>query len=168
MKIKTVILLLMSFSFSCQNADREIARKSEKIKLSESVTPIVDSLAKFPVVDDEATGYGGEESPRYLHFKNLLANSTDQELEQLTNHDSVAVRAYAFWALAKRKNSVVKDIIEHHLNDDTGFIYFSGCTGVDTKINKFYLSVLTPNQIDLDCYKLSADDLARLEQKLKH
>jgi len=164
MKTICFFLIILSFS-SCGQKPADSSSKSiKKVLVSDSLMPIVDSLVKFGVVHDAAIGYSGIESEVYKHFKKLQAKSTDIELITLTDHDSVAVRVYAFWALAKRKNTEVKNILTRHINDTTEFWFVSGCTPDIEKVNKFYLDLLNPEYYGPNCIKLKAEEIEQFSK----
>ncbi len=156
------------FFVSCQPGLDSTLKTKKEIKLSADLKPIVDSLVKFNVVHDDAIGYAAVESNVYLNFKKFMATATDDELINLTDHDSATVRAYSFWVLAKRKNTKVKDLLSKHLNDSANFFYLSGCTGGEEKINEFYLNLLTPNYVDLSTLKLTPEEVANFQKKIGH
>ncbi len=164
MKLKLIyFIFILSISFfSC----REVSGTKKDIKLSKKLQPIVDSLMVFNVVHDDAIGYSGDESNVYLNFKKLMTLASDDELISLIDHDSASVRAYSFWALAKRKNIVVKNILDQHLNDSAKFFFMSGCTVGQEKINEFYLNLLTPDYLDISCIKLTPKEVEIKKIKL--
>lgn len=140
-----------------------VIEKFEPILVNDSLQPIIDSLASYNSVDDEGVGYGGIKSSTYKDFERLMEMSTNDELVRLTDHRVAAVRVYAFWALAKKKNPKVKDILANHLSDTSRFVYFSGCLISEEQVNQFYLNLLSPNRIDSGCFKLLEEEVEILK-----
>ena len=157
-------ILLLSFISCGQKDDNSVTHSMNKILVSDSLQPIVDSLIGFGVVHDAAIGYSGEETTVYKHFKKLQAKATDKELINLTDHDSATVRAYAYWALAKRKNPEVKNILTRHINDTTEFWFVSGCSPDLEKVNKFYLDLVNPEYYTPDCIKLTSQEMKKFSK----
>jgi hypothetical protein len=163
--MKTYSHQIISFLFfllltSCaQKQEPTVIHHKPKIVLSDSLQPIVDSLVRFAVVHDAAIGPAGVETTVYQHFKKLQAKATDKELINLTDHDSASVRVYAYWALAKRKNTEIKHILTKHINDTAEFWYISGCSPDPERVNKFYLDLVNPEYNTPDCIKLTTQEI---------
>ncbi|MES2516285.1 MAG: hypothetical protein V4580_19175 [Bacteroidota bacterium] len=158
--LQTISFYILLSLNSCEPArDTPVISPITKIVLSDSLQPIVDSLALFAVVHDAAIGYAGIETTVYRHFKKLQAKATDKELISLTDHDTASVRAYAYWALAKRKNPEIKNILRRHMKDTTKFWYTSGCSPDPERVNQFYLDLVNPEYNTPDCIKLTTNEV---------
>lgn len=168
---------LLFLLFSCKNQAKELQENKDDqevltgsfgdVQVSVSLIPIIDSLVNYSVVEDEAIGFAGEKSEVYKHFEELLNHATDEELVKLTNHKIPSIRAYAFWGLAKKRNSMVKELIMKHLDDTIRFSFMSGCSIREVPVNTFFLQILTPNYIDNDCLKLKKSEILEVQSKIE-
>jgi len=131
----------------------------EKDTISNQVRKIADNIAIVKTVDDKSTGLAGIISSQYKMFLNLMYRATNKELLLLTSNSSPNVRAYSFWGLAK-KGVNMKPILDSHINDTSNFIFNSGCIIHNTKINNFFLLLLTENYIDSDIRKLDNNEVS--------
>ncbi len=171
-----LIALFSSCDFSCKEQTDKLQENSidklvekhnfKPIRVSDSIQPILDSLIESAIIDGEAVGYAGIKSDIYLCFERLVELATSEELIFLTDHKTPSVRAYAFWALSKKRNPIVKEIMMNHLNDTGTFSYMSGCSISEEQVNQFYLNLLTPQYIDLDCIKLTAEEVNLIRMKM--
>ena len=128
-------------------------------EVRKSILRIAAKISKYKTVDDRAVGFAGNMTEQYKRFNSLTQVATDKELIILTDHKSEKVRAYAFWASAKRNYTDIKTILEKHLGDTSRFDYYSGCMYTPQKVNYFFLDVLTPNNIDPYCFKLTSNEI---------
>lgn len=147
---------------------KQIQKTVNSIILSDSLKPIVESLVSFNSVEDSLIGIAAKPSAVYSKFTKLLGIATDSELVQLTDHRNPSVRVYAFWGLAKRHNPVVKSLIKYHITDQAKFKHTEGCEEMENTVNNFYLDILTPNFIDVNCMKLSEDEIKSLRSLIKN
>ncbi|MEQ9498040.1 MAG: hypothetical protein RIT81_14310 [Deltaproteobacteria bacterium] len=70
-----------------------------------AVVALTDRLAEVPRYGAEAVSYDGHMPEAFRLFLELEASATDIELEQLLQHRSPVVRAYAVQGLARRGRS---------------------------------------------------------------
>src|SRR5687768_5695488 len=99
MKQGTIALIAILFwgFYGCKHEEKEKAAEPQRA----TITELVNQIANHPTVDQQLTGIGIV-SKQYKRFEALASKATDEELTQLTTDPNVNVRAYAFWALAKR------------------------------------------------------------------
>ncbi len=84
----------------------------------------------------------------------------------LTNHPNGIVRCYSFWALGFRSNIDTFKIVKDHLNDNEMIEYQSGCIGSIEKVGDFFISLVTPNHIDLKVKKITESERKNLDSLL--
>lgn len=119
------------------------AKEFEKDKIRPEVLKLADQIAEVGTVESAYVGYGGSPSAQYKKYEAMASASADQELVELTDHPSPAVRVYAFKALLKRDYSPLFPIIERHLTDDVTFQTQSGCNVMQQSvIEKFVENVV--------------------------
>lgn len=144
-----------------------VPSKFKTVMVNESLQPYVDSLVEFDTIFDEAFGYGGGKHTVYTWFEKLMEIAQDDELVTLTKHSSPTIRGYSFWALVERENPMVKEIILEHVDDSVYVDRMSGCIGYQEKLNEFFLSIVAPNCINVDCAKLPLEDIEEIKAKMK-
>jgi hypothetical protein len=128
--------------------------KYDEQKISTKTKTIVKAIAKENRVTDEYIGYAGKKSKQYENFEKLKKASSE-ELLILTNHPNGVVRCYSFWALGFHPNIDLLEIVKYHLNDNEEIEYQSGCTISSEKVGDFFISLVTPDYVDLDVKKLN-------------
>lgn len=104
-----------------------------------------------------------DENHQYNRFLKLHQLASDDELVELTNHDSPAVRGYAFWALAKNHYPDLKNIFVDHLEDTDAVVQRNGCMVVKESVISFMKQVATPYMYDRACKKLDDATLALVQ-----
>ncbi|WP_026706616.1 hypothetical protein [Flavobacterium soli] len=132
--------------------------KYDKAKISSKIKTVVEKISQQNRLTGEYIGYAGSKSTQYENFEELKNASTD-ELISLTNHPNGVVRCYAFWTLGFKSNVDLFEIVKNHLNDNEIIEYQSGCIISSEKVGDFYISLVTPEYVDLDVKKLN--DLER-------
>ena len=140
--------------------------KGDTNQISKPILRIAKKIAKYKTVDDNAVGFAGRTTEQYKRLLSLTQLASDNELVILTDHANEKVRAYAFWALAKRKYSNILQILEKHLGDTSTIEFYSGCMMTPKRVNYFYLDVLTPTHIDEDSFKLTTQEINKYYRKI--
>lgn len=174
---KLIIIFAVLILYSCSGTDKpgtpkvdlvdDSTYKYKPIAVNDSLQPFVDSLVQFDAIFDEAVGYGGSKPKVYTWFEKLMELAQESELTRLTKHSSPTVRGYAVWALVERESPVVKEIMLEHVDDSVYVDRMSGCVVYQEKLNEFLLSIIAPNCINTDCYRLPPDDIAEIKAKMK-
>lgn len=154
--IFTICLLLTQVFTSLGQGeyDRKLVRPE--------INRIASKIAKEASLDTEHVYYSGVTTKQFLRFKKLLKNAEVKELVALTGHKSPYVRVYSFWALAKREYPDVKQIILNHKDDKELIDTQQGCIGSTRDVVGTMLTIVTPNYWDLDCIKLSEQEIEQL------
>ena len=140
-KFGLLLLLILSIC-SC---DKQKSVSSTKANISYAQLPlnvIINQMAVYPTFDEKHVGFTGHVSPQYSRFVRMNELATDTELIRLTNHQSVNVRAYAMWALAKRQHPRLKALINSKITDTALLDHFAGCLIMNESINSFYKSLI--------------------------
>lgn len=120
--------------------------------VSIEVTQVANQIAK-----DGSLGF--DQNAQFQRFETMRDISTDEELVVLTNHESPAVRGYAFWALAKNHYPDLHAVFLDHVDDKADVFQRNGCMVGKESVISFMRQVVTPYMYDLDCKKL--DDQTR-------
>ena len=151
------ILFLFNFTISCKNQKREINPVLPPV--TRTIT-IIDFIANDGEVHSGATGYGGGKSDQFKRYEWMKSKLSDSTLHQLTDHQSPAVRVYAFFALAERNSPLLSEIAIKHKNDSASFNSRCGCLGMTDQINKCFRRV-----VDERNWFASWDDLGNPSKK---
>lgn len=114
----------------------------------------------------EAVYYSGMKPKQYENFEILVKIASHEELLNLTKHPNGVVRCYSFWALSLKKDINLFSIIKEHINDDEIVNTQFGCMGGQEKVGDFFISIATPNYIDLESKKLSENEYKLLDSIL--
>jgi len=154
-----IFLFLSAFLFSQQTT---LEYNPDELTLA--VKNLADKIGKTNVIHSNAIGYSGEKSHQYKNFENLISTAKPNELVQLMNHPKPAVRGYVFWALAKIQYQELDKILFKHINDNEIVFLMMGCVGDELAVIEFMKWVVTPEMIDVDCKKLEAEVLKKLEK----
>ncbi|PZE15627.1 hypothetical protein DNU06_17100 [Putridiphycobacter roseus] len=113
-----------SSSLSSQVTEKQLKKFKET---PERLSEIVSAIAKINELQASQIGIGGEEGENYKNFRNLKANSTIDELVQLTANKNETVATYAGWALADTNYSDLKTIFNNFILQETIVETYSGC-----------------------------------------
>ena len=141
--IKTLMfcLLFLHINSSCKQTPQ-----NKKIEDVETIQPVIDQIvnqiANYQTVDASGVGIAGVKTEQYERFEKLIKYAKLNELVTLTDHQSAAVRAYSFWALAKKHFPGLELIVKRHANDTESFRFFSGCILSDERVKDFYVSII--------------------------
>lgn len=123
---------------------------------SDQVTDIVSAIAK-------SGSLGFDKDQQHARFIKLEKSADTDQLVLLTDHDSPAVRGYAFWALARRSYPDLRSIFIAHLDDKAKVFQKNGCMVGDESVISFMKQVVTPYMYDPDCMKLDDSTRALVE-----
>lgn len=134
-------------------------------KISKSILQIARDMAKENEVHNAAISVAGEKTLQYRRFEGLVKKATLNELLELIEHPNPTVRAYAFWALAKREFEKLETVLMVHAADEQLVYFIQGCLGGDIKVIDFMLRVVTPEMIDWECKKLDQAALNRIHTR---
>jgi hypothetical protein len=93
----------------------------------EDIIPFVNKIADSNRVECEAVGFVGSESDIYKAFIKLKRNSSKEELVDLLEHDSLAIVAYASYALMDRDLIKPNTLLQRFINDEDEVSTACGC-----------------------------------------
>jgi len=125
--------------------------------LSRDVSNLVDQIAK-------GRSLGFDHDAQYDRYIRLNESASEDELVMLTDHNSPAVRGYAFWALAKRNYPDLRSIFMAHLDDKAPVFQKNGCMVGNESVISFMKQVVTPYMYDPNCMKLDDETRALVGQ----
>jgi hypothetical protein len=152
----TILFLLFTLtSFGQANFD--------KSKISEETQGIVNDIEKINMV---MSGYGDDQPEQYYNFMKLKDNATKDEKKELTNHPNPTVRCYAFWALSHDHSVDLFSIVLSHISDSAYVETIFGCLGGGEPVGDFFISLVTPGEVDLEVKKLDSTQIAILDSIL--
>lgn len=108
--------------------------KYPHIKAEKNVDILVAILAKNNTVYDDAVGIGGAYLEEYASFERLKQIATMKRLFELLQHDSVAVRVYAFKAIVHRDSNLLNIAYQQVKGKDELVKSQSGCIGITSEL----------------------------------
>lgn len=140
-KILIFYFLCLHLNLSCKQIPQNKKKEEDKI-LRPDIEQIVNQIANYQTVDAGGVGIAGVKTEQYERFEKLIKYAKLNELIILTDDKSAAVRAYSFWALAKKHFPGLELIVKKHANDTSSFRFFSGCILLNERVNDFYVSII--------------------------
>lgn len=155
----------MALSYSCKKQKSNTNEKNA-VDTRMSISLLVRGIAFDNELVSNAVGIAGEETSQWRRYLKLRDKATIEELRYLTNHENPVVRAYSFQALAYRTDKDIFPILIEHLNDTTTLNTFFGCIKSSEMTGDYFISVVTPDYISDDLYKLNKDEEATLDSLL--
>lgn len=111
-------------------------------------------------------GNDGIRPKQFDNFTELQKVATNGELQELTNHPNGVVRCYSFWALTYDTSVNLLPIIIKHIPDDENVNTMFGCIVSVEKVGDFFISLVTPQFVDLDSKKLTPNEFIYLDSVL--
>ena len=133
-------------------------------KISQDVQNISQELIQRNILTGRYTGKISSDSPQYKIFERLMKKASVKELVQLTDHENAVVRAYAFWALAKKKSSKIPEILEKHAQDKAIINTAFGDMIDEINVIDFMMELVAKDDIDPDCAKLKPDQIEKINK----
>lgn len=160
MKIVTILLfLLLTLPAFSQ-------KKFNKSKISNEVIKITHNIAQINRLTGSAVGVGGVRPKQYNNFTLLREKANIDELRELTNHPNGVVRCYAFWALSYDSSVNLFPIVLDHIYDTANVGTQFGCIVSMEPVGEFFISIITPQRVDLKANKLDSLHLWQLDSIL--
>lgn len=112
--------------------------------MREIINSIVNDIAQDGVVRAKSVGFFPSKPTQYRDFRMLLVLATEDELIDLTHHDSPVVRCYAFWGLNEIMSKQVKKILQLNRHDVTPVqAQMFGCIAHTTNVAQFMKDLYT-------------------------
>ena len=112
--------------------------------ISPETNKIVKELMEYQSVTDGAVGIAGIETEQYNLFEKLKHISSENELYELTNHESPIIRAYAFTALIDQNSPKAIDVLVKNQFDTTLIHIQFGCVGDFDEVIGYMLDIAKP------------------------
>ena len=162
-KLRQIAIIL---SFGILVIGCKIGATTKNSDIRTNISEIVAGIAKDNCLNTEYVGFVGHRTPQWDRFEKLSTEATDEELIKLTNNYNSVVKCYAFWALAKRKNANAFAIFVKHINDTESVTTFRDCIKSSERTGDFFLSLVTPGQIDLSTFKIDSTQKEKLDSIL--
>ena len=103
-----------------------------------------------------AVGVGGTRPKQFDNFAELQKSATKSELIELTNHPNGVVRCYSFWALTYDTSINLLPIAIQHIPDNENVSTMFGCIVSSEMAGDFFISLVSPQYIDVNSKKLTA------------
>lgn len=161
-KIGLVIFLLSIIYPGC--APKTSGTKS---KTDIEIENLTLKMAEKNTLSGKYVGRGGDSSPQYQLFEELLKKANEQQLTKLSDHANPVVRTYAFWGLAKKNAGNVQKVLEKHIQDNATMVTAFGDIADEITVSEFMLELVSGDDIDPDCMKLKSDEINRLKNLMK-
>lgn len=138
----------------CPGIDLDTLRELKKV---------VVEIAEGKEVTSHGIGEGGALSKQWTRYETMKQVATPGHLLALTHHSHPAVRCYAFQAMASKHYRGVFEALLDHIYDTAIVRTQFGCIGGATTVADYMIDVVTPQRIELDCYKLSQAERKKLD-----
>lgn len=123
---------------------------------------LADSLALVNQVHGPYVGFDGATTPQYQHFVTLSQTASDLELLELCDHENAVVRAYAFWALARRQYAGLDSVLLAHARDEDLISEIQGGVINRIPVIEFMQWIVRPDMMDGSGTKLDPEVLQRV------
>ncbi|OQP68476.1 hypothetical protein [Niastella populi] len=155
-------IIIVALTFNCFGQQFQF----DKTKISSQTKAIVTKIEKENRLMGSIVGNGGIRPKQFDNFTELQKVATNGELQELTNHPNGVVRCYSFWALTYDTSVNLLPIIIKHIPDDEKVSTMFGCIVSSEKVGDFFISLATPQYVDLDSKKLTPNEFNYLDSLL--
>jgi hypothetical protein len=156
-----VTIIILTLSLNCFGQ-----YKFDKAKISRQTALLVTKLEKVNELMGSAVYDSGSRPAQFDNFTELQKKATKEELMELTNHSNGVIRCYAFWALSYDTSVDLLPIVIKHISDTASVSTQFGCIGSSEKVGDFFISIVTPEYVDLKSKKLSPEEFEYLDSIL--
>lgn len=157
--LATIILLTLALNCFGQY-------QFDKTKISGQTKLIVAKIEKENSLMGSAVGNGGVRPKQFDNFAELQRTATKSELTELTNYPNGVVRCYSFWALTYDTSINLLPILIKHIPDNENISTMFGCIVSREKVGDFFISLATPEYVDLNSKKLTPAEFEYLDSFL--
>lgn len=157
-----VTIIILIFTLNCFGQRFQF----DKAKISSQTKTVVVKIEKENMLMGSAVGNAGVRPKQFDNFTELQRTATKFELQELTNHPNGVVRCYSFWALTYDTSINLLPIIIKHIPDDENVSTMFGCIISEEKVGDFFISLVTPQYVDLNSKKLIPDEYNYLDSVL--
>ncbi len=114
-----IIVSFLTCSLFAQETNNPIVRDSIRL--------MCDQIAADSMVETEYVGEAGMLSKQWQRYEKLLALSSDEDLVDLTDHPSPAVRLYSYYGLTRRNPEMLVEALRNHPDDTATVPTRNGC-----------------------------------------
>jgi len=163
-------LLFLTIFVSCTNEPKiKHSQYLQTLNIDTSninVEQLSKQIANYNAVESRYVGFEGRVSAQYQRFEMLCLKASQDDLLKLMKHANSTVRAYSFWALSRKNYPYIKSILDKNIHDTATIKYTTGDMVSIFPIKNFYLTLLTRNQLDDSCMKLSENDLKLYSERI--
>jgi hypothetical protein len=129
----TILLLVLIIS-SCEN--KKVVKTWKFPTYEEDTLALIRDIARDSTVDTSPIGFMGEDTTgQFIRYGILKRFASEQFLLLLTDHQSPAVRAYAYLILTDRNCTRIPDVIDKYKNDASIIRLRGGCYEMTVSIN---------------------------------
>ncbi|MFK7971044.1 MAG: hypothetical protein AB8F95_11785 [Bacteroidia bacterium] len=105
-----------------------------------SIAHLIPMFNKLETFSDFLSATHSVRSESDVLFELLLKKASNEELLTMTNAESAEARAYAFWALTKRKTPDLFSVVCAHLSDTVMVLRGSGgCLLYESRVGDFFI-----------------------------
>lgn len=157
-----VTIIILTFTLNCFGQQFQF----NKAKISRKTKQIVAKIQKENMLMSSAVGAGGSRPKQFDNFTDLQKTATRFELQELTNHPNGVVRCYSFWALTYDTSISLLPIIIKHIPDEENVSTMFGCIVSSEKVGDFFISLVTPQYVDINSKRLDSSQLALIDSIL--
>lgn len=157
-----VTIIILTLTLSCFGQRFQF----DKTKISSQTKTIISKIEKENMLMGSAVGNGGTRPKQFDNFTELQKVATKDELQELTSHPNGVVRCYSFWALTYDSSINLLPIIIKHIPDEENVSTMFGCIVSGEKVGDFFISLVTPQYVDLNSKKLTPDEFNYLDSIL--
>lgn len=155
----TIIVLIITLNCFGQSS-------YDRAKISKQTQRIVAKIEKVNELMSSTVYSAGVRPPQYDNFTELQKTATQSELMELTSHSNGVVRCYAFWALSLDDSVSLLPIVIDHIGDTAMVKTQFGCIGSREKVGDFFISIVTPQYVDVRSKKLTPAEYDYLDSIL--
>ena len=146
---KTIPILILIFCFSCTD-----------------VNSLVKEIAKCDSLEGEIIGFTGRQSEQYLNYQKFKSIASDEELNDLTEHESPLVRTYTYLTLIERELIKPSLAFESAMSNNKSFSKMSADLILSSDIcTEIYFHVLNNNpDLETEIKQMDSLILFKLEE----
>ncbi len=111
---------------------------------------LTESIAEVNQIHGPYIGFDDVQPEQYLRFERLVERADCQELLACTSHENATVRAYAFWALARKQYPDLEKVLLDHAKDEEYVSEIQGGVLTQIPLIEFMQWVVDPDMLDGD------------------
>ena len=151
--------LLFNNQPGLQNGNSQVPRVADQNRLQMDSKIYNVSYRRYRAVRSER-------ELQVRRYRDLTRAATIGELLTLLDHEKVAVKCYAFWALAEQHHPQLFDILKEHYNERQKVELFNDLDITEKTIFEFMLLVMTEGKLDPFVAKLTEEQQEELNKMM--